>query len=1377
MKTGTGKLTENEARLRLAQIVESSNDAILSTTLDGVVESWNAAAEKLFGYTRDEAIGQSILTLFVPPEHADEVIRKLKANAQGQHMGPVDTVRRRKDGALVDVSVMGSPIVDDTGKVVGVSIDFRDITDRKRVIEALRESQARLDLALRSAHMGVWSFDLVANKRHYDNQTCRLLGIDPATFTGAAEEFFRVVHPDDLEMLKAALARSIEQHIPYDLDYRIVRPDGSIRYISSRARVERGEGGQPLRFIGVLWDITNRRQQEVQAQQLLAEKETILGNALVGIVYLKQRRIVSCNRRFEEMFQYEPGELIGKSTELLYDSRETFEYIGEVAYKVTPENKGYNGDVRLRHKDGSLFWGTLSGKPIDPVQSHEGSIWIYSDITDRKEAEADLRIAATAFDSQESLMITDANGVILRVNQAFTKSTGYTAEEAVGQTPRLLKSGRHDEAFYRKLWERIRRKGTWQGEVWDRHKNGRVYPRLLTISAVTGDNGAVTHYVGSHIDLTERKIIEKKLERHTQLYAALSQCNKAIVYCSSEEALFQQVCHAAVQFGGLKMAWVGLIDPESHTVQPAASFGDGTDYLGSIELSVDPDNSYGGGPTCIAIRENRPYWCQNLRNDPATIPWRDSLVRAGWTSLASLPLQKGGVVVGALILYSSEINAFDELARNLLVEMATTISFALDAFDHESQRKQIEQALLDEKTFSDTLIRGLPDVFYLIDRQGGLLRWNSKLAELVGLSPEEMSVANSLAFIHEEDRPFIAQKLQDAFEIGVAEAEARLILKNGVRHYVLTATRVETQHGINVVGVGVDITERKRAGEALRDSQARLDLALRSGNMGVWQLDIVADKRHFDNQQCFLLGINPDTFKGSEEEFFRVIHPDDREAVRVKLARTIEQDVPYESEFRAVWPDGSIHYIATRGRLVRDDQDRPLRINGVIFEITEWKEAQNRIHNLAFYDSLTSLPNRRLLSDRLQQALVSSARNGLVGAILFIDLDNFKTINDTLGHALGDALLQQVATRLTSCVREEDTVSRIGGDEFVVMLENLSADESAAATHTKSISEKILTSLSQPYQVASNEYRSTCSIGITLFNDRQQQTDELLKQADIAMYQAKKAGRNTLRFFDPQMQDTVIARVALEGELRRALETQQFQLYYQIQVDSLLKSIGAEALIRWNHPDRGLVLPGQFITLAEETGLILPIGQWILEAACAQLKVWEQEEHTRELVLAVNVSAREFRQADFVAQVQATVQRHAIHPMRLKLELTESLLLENIEDTIAIMNALNEIGIQFSLDDFGTGYSSLQYLKRLPLDQIKIDQSFVRDLAVDSSDEAIVRTIIAMARNLNLDVIAEGVETEEQLQMLLNMGCTHYQGYLFGKPVSIEQFEALVKQS
>lgn len=434
------------------------------------------------------------------------------------------------------------------------------------------------------------------------------------------------------------------------------------------------------------------------------------------------------------------------------------------------------------------------------------------------------------------------------------------------------------------------------------------------------------------------------------------------------------------------------------------------------------------------------------------------------------------------------------------------------------------------------------------------------------------------------------------------------------------------------------------------------------------------------------------------------------------------------------------------------------------------------IKDLAYHDPITGLPNRRLLLDRLHQAFATSVRSGREGALLFIDLDNFKSLNDTLGHNFGDLLLRLTARRLKSCVRESDTVACLGGDDFVVMLEELSEQPVEAATQIKVVGDKILAALSQPYQLHTHEYRGTSCIGAAIFSNHGQSEEELLKQADIAMYQAKKAGHNVLRFFNQQMQDAINDRVTLEGELLSALENQQFHLYYQIQTDSSRRPFGAEALIRWVHPKRGLVSPDQFIRLAEETGLILHIGQWVLETACAQLKAWEQNTLTRDLVLAVNVSAKQFHQTDFVAQVQAVISHYAIKPNLLKLELTESMLLENVENTRATMLALREIAIRLSLDDFGTGYSSLQYLKRLPLDQLKIDQSFVRDIAKDGSDRAIVRTIIAMAQSLNLDVIAEGVETEEQCQILLSNGCVHFQGYLFGKPMPIEQFDTLLKQ-
>lgn len=444
-------------------------------------------------------------------------------------------------------------------------------------------------------------------------------------------------------------------------------------------------------------------------------------------------------------------------------------------------------------------------------------------------------------------------------------------------------------------------------------------------------------------------------------------------------------------------------------------------------------------------------------------------------------------------------------------------------------------------------------------------------------------------------------------------------------------------------------------------------------------------------------------------------------------------------------------------------------------DITQNSEAEAQIHRLAYYDALTQLPNRRLLQDRLGQALATSSRNGLYGAILFLGLDNFKTVNDTRGHDTGDQLLVEVTRRLRLAVREGDTVARLGGDEFVVLLEELSADAEDAAGLAKQVGEKLSVATSQPCQVNGSELHCTASIGIGLFC-MHETVEDLLKHADLAMSHAKTSGRNALRFFDPAMQARLDKRSALETELRKALKQGQFQLHYQPQIGTTDRVVGAETLLRWLHPQHGLVAPADFIPLAEDTGLILPIGHWVLETACAQLEKWAADERTRELMLAVNVSASQFRQADFVDQVKEVLDASGANPERLKLELTESLVLDNVEDAIEKMRRLKTLGISFSMDDFGTGYSSLAYLTQLPLDQLKIDRSFVLNLPDNVNDGIIAKTIITMGRSLSLDVVAEGVETEGQREFLERHGCHTYQGYLYSKPLPIRQFEELLKQ-
>ncbi len=524
-----------------------------------------------------------------------------------------------------------------------------------------------------------------------------------------------------------------------------------------------------------------------------------------------------------------------------------------------------------------------------------------------------------------------------------------------------------------------------------------------------------------------------------------------------------------------------------------------------------------------------------------------------------------------------------------------------------------------------------------------------------------------------------------------------------------------------------------------------------------------------------ITGYTRDEVVGSSPEILYGSHGQQEETL-AKISASLRDGKPVHTEVIHTRKSGEEIWLELD--LVSMSNDGMINTNwvAVMRDVTQRKQNEMKIQQLAFFDAMTGLPNRQLLIDRLKQRLTTSLRNPHSGAVLFIDLDNFKSLNDTYGHDVGDLLLAEVAQRILKCVRDSDTVGRLGGDEFVVIINELDENLKDAAVQAGIVCEKILSSFKKPFLLNSYTHHTTPSIGVTLFNhDSPTSIDELLRRADLAMYKAKDSGRNTFRFFDLQMEAIVRERVALEEDLHLGILNEQFILHFQPQLNSERCIVGAEALIRWNHPHRGMVMPGHFIQLAEDSGLILQIGSWVMESACRQLLQWSKHPDTESLVLSVNVSPRQYLQTEFVDQVIGLINRTGINPSRLKLEVTETMLIQNVEDIISKMTTLRERGVRFSLDDFGTGYSSLSYLKRLPLDQLKIDQSFVRDIMIDNNDASIVNTIIALGATLELEVLAEGVETEEQMAFLLNHGCQAFQGYLFSKPLPIDAFESLLR--
>jgi diguanylate cyclase (GGDEF)-like protein/PAS domain S-box-containing protein len=696
-----------------------------------------------------------------------------------------------------------------------------------------------------------------------------------------------------------------------------------------------------------------------------------------------------------------------------------------------------------------------------------------------------------------------------------------------------------------------------------------------------------------------------------------------------------------------------------------------------------------------------------------------------------------------------------------------------------SERKAAERALLEaEKKYREIFDGALEGIFQT-SPDGRLLTANPALAQMLGYDAQDYAAAMGTdivpdVWVDPAERSTYLKLLEEKKVL--RGYECRFKRKDGSVIWVsLNARATTATDGITPINEGFieDITERKRTEMQLSASEARYRTVFQTSQDGI-TISRFDDGKFIEVNQTFL-----NMVRCERNEVIGRTSTELGLWTDTKIRQEIVEALQRDSSFRNLTipfrrKDGETFWMQLSASLI--EIDGVACILSVTRDTSDIRAAEEKIKDLAFYDQLTHLPNRRLLLERLKGA---PGRDGTISrerALLLLDLDEFKKLNDTRGHQVGDLLLKEIARRLTTCVRGADTVARCGGDEFAVLLESLGKIPEPAATHAQLVAGKVVAALGHPYSLAGQQHHCHCSIGITIFGGEPGSPHRVLQQAELALHQAKTEGRNAVRFFAPDLQSAADTLAAMEQDLHQAITRKQFLLYYQPQVDSS-GLIGAEALIRWNHPERGLLAPSDFIHLAEETGLILPLGEWTLEAACRQIAAWAHRPQTAQIALAVNISARQFRRPEFVDQVLAVLGRSGADPHCVKLELTESMLLEDVEGVIAKMSALKSHGLRFSLDDFGTGYSSLSYLKRLPLDQLKIDRAFVHDILVDVTSGAIAQTIVSLSRAMGLSVIAEGVETEEQRDFLAHLGCQAFQGYLFGHPLPIEEFEQTWLQS
>ena len=947
------------------------------------------------------------------------------------------------------------------------------------------------------------------------------------------------------------------------------------------------------------------------------------------------------------------------------------------------------------------------------------------ELLERQRRNTEMLFTAAFEDSPEAIGLSRLDdGLIVDVNTEWLALTGYTREEVIGHT--AVEIGHWpDQAARESALAELQQTGRLRDREVIVFLRGKG-KRLVRYNGVVIDVGGVRHILMYLKDVTSERMAEESL-RSGEI--ALAQANERLaaqldLYTLTEE--LARVGHWSTSDGGETVHFSsGLQNIDFDKIGPVRT-------RGQARSRIHPDDL----PAFLAARQamdGRVVEYRAVHPDGSTY-WRRSRMRRQQSSDGSIT--DFGVVM------------------DVTAEMQTA------------------QALQERLEFIEKLTSRVPDVlFQYQQREDGHVSFpfiNDSVRRMFHVTPEAVreDARTLFASIEPEDKPALVASMRAAHhDGGVWQHEFRVKQPDGGSRWVRgnSVTVREADGKLASYGAVRDITESKLAQQRLQESEARFRSLTDLSSDWYWEID---DQFRFTS------------FAGYREGKSIMTQADSIGKTRWELGalnldeegwaahrRVLESHQPFRDlEMQRLDAEGHTYWVAVSGAPFFDERGVFKGYRGIGRDISKRKHAEDETQRLAFYDTLTGLPNRRLLMDRLAHAQVTSARSKRYGALLFIDLDNFKDLNDTLGHDVGDLLLEQVALRLVSCLREGDTAARFGGDEFVVMLEDLNENDADAARQAELVAEKILNRLNAPYELVGRQHSSSPSIGITLFSGSLLGVDELLKRADVAMYQAKAAGRNTLRFFDPQMQAAVLARAALDADLRMGLQREELLLHYQPVVDGRNRIQGYEALLRWRHPQRGLVSPAEFIPLAEQSALILGMGQWVLRTACRQLVAWAREPGTRELSLAVNVSARQFRQNDFVAQVQAMLDETGANPQRLKLELTETVLISDVEDAIRKMGALRERGVRFALDDFGTGYSSLSYLKRLPLDQLKIDQSFVRDVLTDPNDAAIVRTILALAQSMELQAVAEGVENEGQRQFLLDNGCTVFQGYLFGRP-------------
>jgi diguanylate cyclase (GGDEF)-like protein/PAS domain S-box-containing protein len=1325
----TEHIAAEASRRFLAEIVESSEDGIIAYDPAGIILTWNRGAEIIFGYPAEEAIGKP-LAMVVVPERRPSVEQYTLELLQGEAVPQRQGLGLRKDGGRIYVSVTAWPIRDSAGTVTAISIIVRDVSIRREAEEA----RALLASIVESSSDAIHAVNLDGTVVSWNRGAELLFGYASKEIIGRNIAILAPPGRGKEVAQLMAIARKSGAIGPFETVFRA--KDGRDINLSLSISPIKNSAGGVVGASAIARDITRRKRAE---DELRESRDSLRDAQIIGglgsYVLDVGTGIWTSSNVMDEIFGIDAGyirDVEGWAALIHPDDRGmmTAYFEKEVVGQNNPFDKEYRV---IRQTDGAERWVHGKGRLEFDAQGRPVKMrGVIRDITERKRGMRELEASEARFrrffeeNGSVMLLIDPLSGWICDANEAAAEYYGFTRQQLTAMSVDKINTAPSQVVAYER--QRALREERRRFNFRHRLASGEERDVEIYASPMEADDKqllfAIVH------DVSERTRVEVQLRESEERYRATFQMSlDAINVNRLSDGVFIDVNEAFLRFTGCERE-----DVIGHTSQ-------------ELNFWVDPADRQRMVETLLRTSSCRDLEAR-FRKKSGEIVW-------GQVSESLIHTADGPCIL-SVTRDISAAKAADEL-----------LAAAMDALRaSEAHYRTVFQTSLDGICISQL-------------KNGAYIDANDAFLELLGYEREEVIGHSSLELSLWAD-PDVRREMAKTLgqKLSLRDARTQFIRKNGDRLWIqVSASPIEIEGLPCVLSVVRDITATKAAEERLAEAQqALLSSETRYRTAFQTSLDAIninrlSDGSYVDCNRAFLdiVGYERHEVIGRTSVELEIwANPRDRRNM-VEMLQLNASCRNLEAQFKK--KNGEIFWGQMSASVI--EVDGAPCILSITRDISTAKMAEEEIRNLAFYDTLTGLPNRRLVSERLRQSLAASSRSQRRGALLFIDLDDFKTLNDTLGHRIGDLLLQEVARRLTGCTRDSDTVARLGGDEFVVILEDLSENQEQAASHAKLVAEKILAAVRQTYLLEGHECLSSSSIGITVFGERTDNIDDVLQQADIAMYQAKAAGRNTLHFFAPALQTAISARASLEEDLRQAIGNGQFQLYYQPQVESGAL-VGAEALVRWHHPLRGLLAPGEFIRLAEETGLIQPLGDWVLETACRQMAEWSKWKETAHITIAVNISARQLRQPDFVDQVLRVLDRTGANPKNLDLELTESMLVENIEEVIAKMTRLKAQGLRFSLDDFGTGYSSLSYLKRLPLNQLKIDRSFVHDMLVDFTSGAIARTIISLGNAMRLSVIAEGVETEQQRDFLASLGCHAFQGYLFSPPLPLRDFQMLL---